>query len=289
MENQNFMTTQIVTVKETRMVTRKRIITTVLVVSFLLLTATVGAAAMDEIPNEKTLWNKAEKIADASESQIPGIRRISYKETDGKGNVVYADQAVVLMEGSHNNRYLTVRDFGNDKVLSLMARYTDGMVLTPFNDNLYDVDYSYTGVDETIQGKTTAVYSFSMAYDAALPFYDPNYRASGTILGWDFEEDDFDGTIAGSLWLDKISGAPRKMETSYVLEDNTQAGTLKLTQTVYFTYENSFILPTQISTQGSLQVLAGRRGQIALTDFQIFEEQDTFWDNQKFTRGEIVH
>ncbi len=271
------------------MVTKKRIVTSVLVISFLLLTATVGAAAMDEIPNEKALWNKAELIADASESQIPGIRRISYKETDRKGNVVYADQAVVLIEGSHHNRYLAVREFGNEKVLDLMARYTDGLVLTPFNDNLYDIDYSYTGVDETIQGKATAVYTFSMAYDAALPFYDPNYRASGTILGWDSDEEDFDGTITGTIWLDKISGTPRKMETSYLLEDNTEVGTLKLTQTVYYSLENSFILPTQISTQGSLQILAGRRGQIALTDFQIFEEQDAFWDNQKFTRGEIVY
>jgi len=271
------------------MVTKKGIFSSVLVISFLLLTTMVGANAMNETYNENVLWNKAEKIADSSESQIPGIRRISYKETDGKGNIVYTDQAVVLIEGVNHDRYLAVRKFGNEKVLDLMARYTDGIVLTPFNDNLYDVDYSYTGIDEIIQGEPTAVYTFSMAYDASLPFYDPNYRASGTILGWDSDDDDFDETIRGTIWLDKISGTPRKMETLFSFEDNSQKGTLNLTQTVYFLIENSLILPTQISTQGYLRVMGGQLGQIVLTDFEIIEEQDAFWKNLKFAKGEIIN
>jgi len=266
------------------MVNKKRIVTTILIVSLFLLTATVGAAPM----NEASLWNKADQIADASESQLPGVRKIAYTETDGQGNALYTDQALVLIEGTNNNRYLTVREYGDSDIFDLMDRYTDGIVFTPFNDNLYDVDYSYTGVDEMIEGQLTAAYTFSMAYDASLPFYDPNYQESETILGWDSDDEDFDGSISGTIWLDKISGAPMKMETVYSLGDNTQEGTLDLTQTVYYSAVKSLIVPTQIYTEGTLRVVAGNHGQIELTDFQIYEEQTSFWENQKYAKGESV-
>jgi hypothetical protein len=271
------------------MVNKKRIFSTVLIGSLLLLTATVGASPMDEVSNEKALWNKADKIADASETQIPGAREISYNETDGKGNVLYSDQALVLIEGAGNNRYLTVREYGDSEIFNLMDRYTDGLVLSPFNDNVYDVDYSYTGVDETIQKRLTAVYTFSMAYDASLPFYDPNYQESDTILGWDSDDETFDGTITGTLWLDKITGAPVKMESVISLGDNTQSGTLNLSQTVFYSQEKSLILPTQIYTEGTLRTLAGEKGQISLTDFQMYEQQSNFWENQKIVKGETVN
>lgn len=271
------------------MVTKKHNVTAILIIMSVLFVSTVGAAAVEEISVGTKLWNKADAIMDASESYIPRIRRISYKETDGKGNVVYADQAVVLIEGSHNDRFLAVREFGDNKVLKLMNRFTDGLILTPFNDNLYDMDFAYTGVDETIQDKSTTVYTFSMAYDVALPYYDPNYSESGTIVGWDVDDDDFDGNVTGMLWIDKITGAPRKMETSYLFEDNTEKGTLSLTQTVYFSNKKSVALPFQISTQGSLQVKAGQQGRILITDFQILEEQDEFWENAKFAKGELVY
>ena len=270
------------------MVNKKRIGTTILIVSILLFTATVGAAPMNEISNERALWNKADQIADSSESQIPGVRQITYNETDGKGNILYTTQSLLLIEERSNDPYLTIREYGDTTALELMDRYTDGLVLTPFNDNIYDVEYSYTNVDEIIQNRTTAVYTFKMAYDASLPFYNPNYQEDGTILGWDVDEDDFDGTITGTLWLDKITGAPVKMESVYELEDNTQLGTLKLTQTVYYSQSNALITPTQIHTEGTLRVVNGKQGKIFLTDFQIIEEQDGFWENQKIVKGETV-
>jgi len=270
------------------MVNKKRIGTTILIVSLLLLTATVAAAPMNEISNGIALWNKADRIADDSESQIPGVRNISYSETDGKGNILYTTQTLLLIEERSNDHYLTVREYGDTTALELMDRYTDGLVLTPFNDNVYDVEYSYTGVDELIQNRTTAVYTFLMAYDASLPFYDPNYQEDGTILGWDVDEDDFDGSITGTLYLDKITGAIVKMESVYELEENTQLGTLNLTQTVYYSQDNALITPTQIHTEGTLRVVDGKQGKIFLTDFHIIEEQDDFWQNEKIVKGEIV-
>jgi hypothetical protein len=271
------------------MIKRTHVTTSLLVLLLVAVSGTISASAIGESPSASALWEKADDIADISEQYLPGVRRISYQETDGKGVVVYADQAVVLIERSHHDRYLQVREFGDAKIFDLMARYTDGMVLTPFSDNVYDMDYTYTGVTEQVLDTTAEVYTFSMAYDKSLPFYDPNYQASEEILGWDDDEDDFDGTIEGTIWLDKVSGAPVKMVTLYNLEDNSPTGTLRLEQTVYFDSNRTISTPTKISTKGTLIVQAGRLGQIAVTDFMITEEQDAFWYNSKFARGEIVN
>ncbi|HCJ94587.1 MAG TPA: hypothetical protein DHV69_05105 [Sphaerochaeta sp.] len=271
------------------MIARTHFITSMLVLLLVAVTGTISASAIGESPSASALWEKADDIADNSEQYLPGIRRISYQETDGKGVAVYADQAVVLIEGSHYDRYLQVREFGDAKIFDLMARYTDGMVLTPFSDNVYDMDYTYTGVTEQVLDTTTEVFTFSMAYDESLPYYDPNYRESEKILGWDDDEDDFDGTIEGTIWLDKVSGAPIKMVTLYYLEDNSSTGTLVLEQSVYFDSNRTISTPAKISTKGTLTVQAGSMGRIAVTDFTITEEQDAFWYNSKFARGEIVN
>lgn len=271
------------------MIRRTQFVTSALILLLVVVTGTISASAIGESPSSSALWEKADDIADRSEQYLPGIRRISYQETDGKGVGVYADQAVVLIEGSHHDRYLQVREFGDTKIFDLMSRYTDGLVLTPFSDNVYDMDYAYTGVTEKVLDTTTEVYTFTMAYDESLPYYDPNYRASGEILGWDEDEDDFDGTIEGTIWLDKVSGAPIKMVTMQYLENNSPMGSLTLEQTVYFDSNRAISTPAKISTKGTLTVQAGRRGQIAVTDFTIIEEQDAFWYNSKFARGEIVN
>lgn len=270
------------------MIKRTHVTTSLFVLLLIAVAGTLSASAIGESPSDSALWEKANDIADISEQYLPGIRRITYQETDGKGAVVYADQAVVLIEGSHHDRYLRVREFGDTKIFDVMARYTDGMVLTPFTDAVYDLDYSYTGVTEQVLGTTTEVFTFSLAYDESLPYYDPNYQASGKILGWEDDEDDFDGTIEGTIWLDKVSGAPVKMVTLYNLEDNSPTGTLVLEQTVYFDSNRTISTPTNISTKGTLTVQAGNRGRIVITDFTITEEQDAFWYNGKFARGEQI-
>ena len=181
-------------------------------VAILLIAATgsLSASATGETASADALWNKADTIADASEHYLPGIRQISYQETDGKGNTVYADQAVALLKGTNNDRYIEVRKFGNSDIFDLMERYTDGTVMTPFVDNLYDMDYTYTGVTETVNGKSCDVYNFEIALDSNLFQYDPNYTESGILLGWDSDEDDFDGSLTGTVWIDKVSGALMK-------------------------------------------------------------------------------
>lgn len=259
-----------------------------MVILLVMVTGSASASAMGETGTSATLWNTADAIADTSEQYLPGVRRISYQETDGKGSVVYADQAVVLLESMNDGRYIQVREFGDQAVFDLIGRYTDGLVLTPFTDNLYDMDYTDTGITEMINGKSAEVFTYAMAYDANLPYYDPNYETSGTIVGWDSDEEDYDGTIIGTIWIDKLTGAPMKMTNNFLFTDNTRAGTLVIEQTVYFTYENGIATPRQISTKGTLTVKAGRKGQVSITDFAMTEQQGSYWLNPKFARGETV-
>jgi hypothetical protein len=253
----------------------------------ILLVAAAGslsASAATEISTGAALWSKADVIADASETYLPGVRQIAYQETDGKGNTVYADQVVALLEGTHDGRYISVREFGDEAIFDLMDRYTDGMVITPFVDNLYAVEYTYTGVNETVNGKSADVYTFQIALDSNLLQYDPNYTASGTILGWDSDDDEFDGTLAGTIWLDRVTGAPVKLVNNYAFPNNTTIGTLNVEQTIYFALANGIVTPNQIDTIGNLSISAGTKGQTLITDFTMNETQCAFWQNEKFAR-----
>lgn len=253
----------------------------------ILLVAAAGslsASAATENNIGVTLWSKANAIADASESHLPGVRQISYQETDGKGNTVYADQAVALLEGVLGGRYIQVREFGDEAIFDLMDRYTDGLVITPFADNLYAMEYTYTGVSETVNGKSADVYTFQMALDSDLLHYDPNYTPSGKLLGWDSDDDDFDDTFTGTIWLDRVTGAPVKLVNNISLPDNTTIGSLTIEQTIYFTIANGIVTPSQIGTVGKLTIAAGTKGQILVTDFTMNETQSAFWKNDQFAR-----
>jgi hypothetical protein len=254
--------------------------------AILLVTAvgSLSAAATSETPSYKTLWDKADSIADASESYLPGIRQINFYETDGKGNNVYADQAVVLLEGVSDGRYIQVQEFGDSEIFDLMERYTDGMIISPFTNNLHAMSYSSTGVNETIDGITTEVYTFSIALDRNLLNYDPNYTASGEILGWDGS--DLDGNLQGTIWLNPLTGAPVKQVNSFNFPSNTQEGTLTVEQTIYFTYANGIVTPNAINTTGKLTIAAGEKGRILVSNFTMNETQSGFWHNAQFVRGQ---
>ena len=73
---------------------------TIIFFSIVMILTTVGTLTASAVPESKAisaLWGRANEIADASSSYIPGIRRITYQELDSKGNVVYSDQAIALI------------------------------------------------------------------------------------------------------------------------------------------------------------------------------------------------
>ena len=255
---------------------------------FLMTIGSLAASPATETPAAKELWRKANVIADASSTYLPSERHITYQELDGKGNVIYSDQALVLIESSHHGRYLKIHKFGDEGIFSLINRYSDGFIMTPFEDEIEELEYKFTGITEKVGGKTSDVFTFEIAYDANLPYYDPNYKESGKIINWDFDEDDFEGIIDGTIWLDQITGAPVKMTINYLFEDNTQNGTLNLSQTVYFNYTDGIITPATIKSTGTLSIYAGQKGQLLVKDFVIEEEQLSFWENVKFARGSTV-
>jgi hypothetical protein len=273
--------------KENRM---KKSITMVCAALMLTIAASsLSAAATQESTAQAALWNKANAIADASEQYLPGVRTIRYQETDGNGNTVFADQAVVLLEGTDNGRYITTREFGSSNIFDLMDRYGDGLIITPFSDAIEELSWTHTGVSETVNGRSTDAYTFIMAIDANALVYDPNYTDSGVMLGWDADDDDFDGSMTGTVWLDRITGAPVKLVNSFVFADNTATGSLAIEQTVYFTYANGIATPSQIVAKGSTSILAGNGGYIHKSNFTITEDQSSFWLNQKFARGQQVY
>jgi len=283
---------------------RKMILISVAVL-LMAMTTSLSASAIGETGASTALWDKADAIVDASETYLPGVRQISYQETDGKGNAVYANQAVVLLESLNGGRYIQTREFGDQAIFDLMERYTDGIVFTPFTDNVYALDTYDTGVTEMVNDKSCEVYNFELAVDKNLFFYDPNYTPSTEVIGWDASEDttlnyvdkddfvrriddddSFDGTLSGSVWIDKVSGAVVKLVNSFTFEDNGEEGTLSIEQTVFYDYANGICTPSLVNTSGKLTVKAGTLGKVLVTDFTISERQNSFWYNEKFVRGD---
>ncbi|MHC1692723.1 MAG: hypothetical protein AB9828_06840 [Sphaerochaetaceae bacterium] len=283
---------------------RKMILISVAVL-LMAVTTSLSASAIGETGASTALWNKADTVMDASETYLPGVRQISYQETDGKGNAVYANQAVVLLESLNGGRYIQTREFGDQAIFDLMDRYTDGIVFTPFTDNVYALNTYDTGVTEIVDDKSCEVYNFELAVDKNLFFYDPNYTPSTEVIGWDASEDttlnyvdkddfvrriddddSFDGTLSGSVWIDKVSGAVVKLVNSFTFEDNGAKGTLSIEQTVFYDYSNGICTPSLINTNGKLTEKADTLGKVLVTDFTISERQTSFWYNEKFIRGD---
>ena len=283
---------------------RKMILISVAVL-LMAVTTSLSASAIGETGASTALWNKADTVMDASETYLPGVRQISYQETDGKGNAVYANQAVVLLESLNGGRYIQTREFGDQAIFDLMDRYTDGIVFTPFTDNVYALNTYDTGVTEIVDDKSCEVYNYELAVDENLFFYDPNYTPSTEVIGWDESEDtslnyvdkddfvrriddddSFDGTLSGSVWIDKVSGAVVKLVNSFTFEDNGEEGTLSIEQTVFYDYANGICTPSLVNTSGKLTVKAGTLGKVLVTDFTISERQNSFWYNEKFVRGD---
>jgi hypothetical protein len=253
------------------------------------ISAGLGASAVNETAVSGQLWDKADAKIDASSSQVPGVRRILYQETDGDGNIVYSDQAIVLMESIDSGRYIQTRRFGDEDIFDLMANWTDGIVMTPFEDNLKALDWTDTGIREQVDASMCAVYTFEMAYDANLPFYDPNYEESGTIYNWNTDDDTFAGDLQGTIWIDVVTATPVKMRLMSKLTDNGTRGTLTLDQTIRFSTGNDVVHPESIITVGKLSIFAGQKGNFLVKDFIIEEEQLSFWSNAKFARGQLVY
>ncbi len=269
----------------------------ILIAACVLAVPALTASAVAEVEEGPSLWNAADAIADASETTIPSLRTIVYAETDGEGNALYTESASVSISQSHGGRYLTLRESGGKSAFDILDRYTDGLVLTPFNDNLYDVEYTYTGTDESVEGTTAAVYTFSMAYESALAYYNPNYgdivgsdgyNEEESVIGWDFDDDDFDGTITGKIWLDKVSGNILQMETTYVLDGENVADDITLTQVVSYTEANGATVPSVITISGTSENFERSSGSLNVTDFLIIEQQSHFQVDEKFAKGESV-
>lgn len=265
---------------------KKRMIT----VATVLIVATAALFASGATETDK-LWFHADEVADASVVFLPGTRTIELQTFDAAGNVLETSEATVSQTPVNYGRYIENRVTGDASALEILNRFFDGGVLTPFEDNLYDLDYDAVGT-EVVNGRTCTVYDVELAFDSALLTYDPNYRASGEILGWDFSEDDFDDDITATIWVDQETNALVKLVNKWKISDVMSKGKLNITQTVDYeisTIEGEVItLPSTITTTGKLTQRESGSGYYTITDFSISETQSDFFYNEKFARGEIV-
>lgn len=260
-------------------------------VAAVLLVTTAALFASGASESDK-LWFKANNVADASVAFLPGTRNIEMQTMDASGNVLETSQVTVYQTPINYGRYLDTRVSGDSAILDLVDRFFDGGVVTPFEDNLFDVDYDAAGT-ATVDGHTCTVYTVEMAFDRALLTYDPNYQASGDIVGWSFDDDDFNDKITATAWIDQQSGALIKLENVWKFSDVMSKGPISITQTVNYQVSEldgeTVSIPATITTTGTLTQRKNGSGYYEITEFTMNETQSDFFYNAKFARGESVN
>ncbi|MFA6689192.1 MAG: hypothetical protein ACOX6K_04275 [Sphaerochaetaceae bacterium] len=237
------------------------------------------------------LWFHADEAADASSVFLPGTRIIEMTTFDASGAALETSGATVYQTPVNYGRYLENRIVGDGSIVDLLGRFFDGGVITPFEDNLYDIDYSVAGT-EILDGRVCTVYEVELAMDKALLTYDPNYQASGDIIGWDSSNEDFDDTLLATVWIDQDTKAIVKLVNEWKIDDGISSGKLAITQTVDYTVSTVdgtvVSLPSSIATDGRLTQRQDGSGYYTITDFSIKETQSDFFHDAKFARGESV-
>lgn len=275
---------------------KKRIVT--ITVVLLVAATTLFASAVAE---SHQLWGQADKIVDGSSAYLPGMRTIDMRTFDVSGNVMETAQATVYQTLNDNGSNIDVRTAGDREVFDVLGTFSNGCIVTPFDDDLFAMTPKATGT-ETVDGKTCAVYEAKMAFGGTVIGYAPEDTPPCFVFGWRFTNDPMDyasedrgsqmssfnghftGDILATVWIDQQAGTLVKLENNWSL-DNEKAGE-RITLKQVVNYETSTVdgsilcLPSSIAATGKLVRTSGEIGVHKVVEFAINEAQEGFFSTK---------
>ena len=137
---------------------------------------------------------------------------------------------------------------GDRDVFALLDTIYDGYVMTPFNDSIYAYDHDRLE-DQDVDGVLCEVYRFEVAMDLNTLHAG---RAAGELLGWDEEQDEEDGDIVMTLYVDPSNGLVVRQDMHIVLSGNSYVD-----QSAFFELQEidgtTVMVPIRVVTSGRLQ------------------------------------
>ncbi len=235
-----------------------------------------------------SIWNKADEIADDSVSYVATSRDITLESLDEEGNVIKTDMAAIsAIPANYGSRILRTIA-GESDAVAFTDNFYDGSIITPFNDNLYDLDAKYLR-DEVVNGVATKVYEASIALDKNLFFFSDPYKESGDIIGYDFDEKETNDDLVVTIWLDASTGALVKQENNYTYNVGLSNSKVSFKQTVlYGTAETSdglVSLPSSVTTSGIVDENTKSPSIYNRVNFLITDLLDGYVDTENYKHG----
>lgn len=281
---------------EERNMNKKRIVT--ITVALLVAATALFASAASEAHQ---LWIQADNIVDGSAAYLPRTRTIDMQTFDASGNVLETAQATVYQTLTDNGRNIDIRTAGDREVLDVLGTFSNGGIVTPFDNDLFSMTSKATGT-ETVDGKTCTVYEAKMAFGGTVIGYAPDDTLPCSVFGWRFTNDpmdyacedrdsqmssfngNFTGDVSATVWLDQHTGTLVKLENDWILDNGKAGERITLKQVVNYetsTVDGSTIcLPSSIAATGKLVRTSGVIGVHKVVEFSINETQEGFFSTK---------
>ena len=251
---------------------------TLSIMGLLLITSTLFASGSSD---GKTTWFNANKKADAASYYTPTSRLSEVTYFSLSGEEITSESAEATYSLSNYGNVIKRSISGDSSVYTLLDKIYDGYILTPFEDEIAKLDKEYVG-EETVDGVNCDVFSVEVALDKNLFFFGSSN--SGEIIGYDSDEDDFDGSMTILIYINKESNEIVKQVATYTSLDTLPD--LEIVQTTtYSSFDiegESITLPSTVVTEGSYKEKAGSSSVYDITSFIATENYTSYQYNKNY-------
>lgn len=248
------------------------------IIAIVMAVVMVAASAFANGASEATLvYNAANKVADSASTYVAGNHSLTYQSLDASGNVVSeSSQQLSVDKKTADGWYFETFTQGSD-VLSKVASVYDGFTFTPFDNGISSsmMSYSLEG-QETIDGTLCNVIDMEYALDPALLQYKAHFQGSDSLMGYDADDDDLDGSVTATAYVDAQTSALVKL----VL--NWEIGSQTIVQTNTYAAMGSASVPTQITFDVTSSQFTN--GIIKNSSFRVIDELSDYITVNSFTR-----
>lgn len=217
---------------------------------------------------ESGLMYYANESIDASDEYVAQSREATIEFTAVDGSTYETKSASATYALKNYGRNIQRSISGDSEVFALLDSIYDGYVMTPFNDAVISYDYDQLD-NQVVDGIDCDVYEFEAALDSNSFFAGSR---PGQVLGYDNADDDYDGDVIMTVYLDATTGQLVRQVAAIEVDS-----TLSYTQTTDFTsFEadgDTITVPATVVTEGQIKNASG-----AVTDVTSFKASETFSD-----------
>lgn len=207
-----------------------------------LVSASIFATGTGMTTENLKVYNRADILSDDTESYVPTARNLTLTLTDSAGNVIDETSSIVSYDIVNYGNLIKRFVVGDSDPIDIADKFYDIVPISAFADSIEYTDPTFVG-DETIDGRSVKVYSIEIGIDPNAFFYGAS--PSGTLVGYDKSDDDYDGDAVVKVYVDSTTGGLVRAE--WTLFFNPGLGISKETYDMVVDYDTVEIDGTEVA------------------------------------------